>query len=582
MSKKLFYFLLIEFFGIILFSCSKDDLVPEISFPAGTIDYFNNSIDFDQKASNKTIEFISNVPWSISIDKTRDGSEWCYVSPSHGEAGSNKITISVLDNNNFEERNAVLRLSYNDSVKTIIVNQKQLDALTSTTNRFEVPVEGGVIEIEVSANVKYEALIPTEYQSWIHRENSNTKTRALSKSIIKYRIDPSEEYDKREGSIIIQSGDLVETINVYQAGEGIMTLTNKEFNLDSSEQDIKIEIKSNFEYSVEMPNVDWIKENDSKTRAVSTHSISLHINENTSYDNREATIRFYDKNSTISENVIIRQSQQNAIIIETKEYTFDEKGGEFTVILNSNVNYEVKNDESWISEISGTHSRALIKNSHTFKVNPISANTDRKGKIIFSNTSSGINEEITVIQNRSIFFDFESINLMAGESESLSVTNRTIVQDIKWESSNTSIVTVDDNGIVNALKKGDAIITATTIDGKHKCSCIIHVKDITDYISAYCIGGSIVSINGLIKYGSVLNWMFNNQSTSSVNLISLQLVDGMTSTAGNEMSVNQEVNAGSSVGYSTTIGLAGIHTPVTCNFKYSYKGQTYTTSAVYK
>ena len=66
--------------------------------------------------------------------------------------------------------------------------------------------------------------------------------------------------DQRKGEIVIQSGDKSETVTVYQAGDGILSLTNKEFNLTSSEQDIAIEVSSNFEYEVTMPDVDWISE----------------------------------------------------------------------------------------------------------------------------------------------------------------------------------------------------------------------------------------------------------------------------------------------------------------------------------
>ena len=90
-----------------------------------------------------------------------------------------------------------------------------------------------------------------------------------------------------------------------------------------------------------------------------------------------------------------------------------------------------------------------------------------------------------------------------------------------------------------------------------------------------------MSNNGLILYGSSLNWFFKNGSSSTVTLKSLQLVDGQTGSAGNEMSVDAEVKAGESAGYSVSVVLAGIHTPVTCRYKYIYNGKTYTTEAVY-
>ena len=47
------------------------------------------------------------------------------------------------------------------------------------------------------------------------------------------------------------------------------------------------------------------------------------------------------------------------------------------------------------------------------------------------------------------------------------------------------------------------------------------------------------------------------------------------------MSVDTDVAAGSGVSYTTTIGLLGIHAPVTCRFRFDYKEKEYYVDAVY-
>ena len=78
--------------------------------------------------------------------------------------------------------------------------------------------------------------------------------------------------------------------------------------------------------------------------------------------------------------------------------------------------------------------------------------------------------------------------------------------------------------------------------------------DITQYISAVSVGGSIMQTNNLINSGSQLNWTFSNASTENVTLNSLQLIDGQSGSASNIMTVNQVVNANSSVVYQSTSG----------------------------
>ena len=61
----------------------------------------------------------------------------------------------------------------------------------------------------------------------------------------------------------------------------------------------------------------------------------------------------------------------------------------------------------------------------------------------------------------------------------------------------------------------------------------------------------------------------------------MQLVDGVTGKEGNEMSVNKDVPPNQYLAYNITIGLLGIHEPVSCRFKYEVDGKTYISTATY-
>lgn len=559
--------------SLLTVSCSKDEVIPELKIPTGSEDYFTKSMDFDTPSGEKKLTFTSNVAWTASVS----GSTWLSVSPTSGEAGTNTLIVKADENTTYDDRNAVITLAAGDSIRRVFVNQKQLDALTLTSDRFEVPVEGGEVKIEVKSNVNFEAVIPNEYQSWIHRP---TATRGLSTSTLVFKIDNSEEYDKREGKIIIKGNGKEETVNIYQTGGGILTLTQNEFNINSSAQEIDIEISSNFDYDVTMPDVDWISKVAGKTRGVSTHTLKLAISENQSYDARSAKVTFYDKNSNLSEEVTINQSQKNALLIDNKEYVFDEKGGSIEVDVNSNVKYSISIDCDWITEKNAATTRALEKTTHTFIISAMTDNTERVGTITFSNEETGISESVTVTQTRAIYFESDALDIMEGAEKTITLINNTD-QSITWISSDESVVTVDNTGKATAVSRGTATITATTADGEHSCTCTVTVNDITDYIKVSNLGGSISSVNGLIQYGSKLNWSFINYSSEKVHLKSMQLIDGQTGSEGNLMNVDTDVEAGSGVSYSTTIGLLGIHAPVTCRFRYEYKEKEYSADAVY-
>ena len=89
--------------------------------------------------------------------------------------------------------------------------------------------------------------------------------------------------------------------------------------------------------------------------------------------------------------------------------------------------------------------------------------------------------KITVVQPvTSISLNKTSLSLDAGETFTLTASvspNNAENKEITWSSSDETIATVDENGLVTALKKGTATITATANDGSGvQKSCAVTVK----------------------------------------------------------------------------------------------------------
>lgn len=581
MKSKLIYFLM--FLVAVFFSaCSSEPQVPIITVPEGVENYFVKNINFDTSAAEQTVTFVTNMGWKIKVPQNID---WCKVSPTSGGAGTQNVKISVPNNDTYDDRFAVLKVSVGDStMRVIVVNQKQLDALTLTADKFEVPQEGGTIDVEVKSNIDFTYSIPDECRSWIRV--SSGETRALTSHHLTFTIKASEEYEKREGQIIIKGNGKEEVINIYQGGGGLLTLTPNEITVGSEGGIAEIVVNSNFDFDVEMPNVDWLQKVDaSMSRAISSHVVKFKVRENKSYDDRTAAVKIYDKNSSLSETVKITQSQINAIIVEgEKKYSFDENGGTFTVSLNSSVKYDVSIDGDWITESDApAQTRALSKYSHTFNVEKLTGNTERNGSITFKNEATNTKETILIVQKPSLYFASSTLELEESCIEKLKYTNNLADKNVTFKSSNTKVATVSDDGTVIAVSRGKATITITSADGKHSNSCEVIVKNIVDKMLCYYAGGSVLSINGLLLFNSKLNWTLKNMSPHNIILKSLQLVDGVTGQTGLEETVGYTLPAGEEVTYTTTINFVpGINIPVTCRFKIEYNGKDYTIEAIYQ
>ena len=259
--------------------------------------YFEKGICFTSNNEEKTLTFETNKKWNIAIPTNI---EWCTVSSNNGVAGTVSLTIKVTENTFYDERNAVLTLKVGEIEKRIRVTQKQQDALLVSSNRFELDKSSHIIDIEVKSNIEYEIIIPSACQSWI---TQNNKSRSLEKKKISFSIASSDEYDKREGEIIFQSKDISETVHIYQTGGGILILSPNEYSVSEKGGTIRVEIKSNFNFDVQMPDVDWI-EPTTKTRKIATNTIYYTISPNETCDDREAEIIFFNKERPIKYEIL--------------------------------------------------------------------------------------------------------------------------------------------------------------------------------------------------------------------------------------------------------------------------------------
>ena len=97
--------------------------------------------------------------------------------------------------------------------------------------------------------------------------------------------------------------------------------------------------------------------------------------------------------------------------------------------------------------------------------------TPGKGAALFK-----VYQEVAV---ESIALDQATATVKAGEKLQLTATitpSYATVQDVVWSTSDSTIAIVDQNGLVQAVKAGEATITATTVDGGKVAECALTVK----------------------------------------------------------------------------------------------------------
>ena len=365
-----------------------DDVKYEITIDASVI---SNGLSFDTKAGEGSISFTTNADWTLTVASTTSGATWCKASATSGTKGSATVKFTVEENTGYEDRSVSVTIKAGTASKTFTITQKAVDALLVTTGTYEVMQEGGTIEVEVKANIDYSMEISETAKGWI----SEASSRALKTYKHTFNIASNEEADNREGEITFKSGDKVETVKVYQAGGAIIMLTQDEYIVSDAGEMITVDIKSNIEFGVQMPDVDWIVD-EASSRGMSSHTLNYYIEPNEGYDSRSAEIIFFDKNSNLQDTLKVIQAQKDAIVISQKEYNVKAEGETIEVKLSANVDFEVTMPEvDWIKQ---TNSRALKEHMFYLEVAENEGEDSRNTEIIYTNKELGIEDKVIVKQ----------------------------------------------------------------------------------------------------------------------------------------------------------------------------------------
>lgn len=132
---------------------------------------------------------------------------------------------------------------------------------------------------------------------------------------------------------------------------------------------------------------------------------------------------------------------------------------------------------------------------------------------IIAETTDGLNISAKCLVNvkipvRDITLSEDNVSLTVGNSFRITATispDNADNNNLLWESSNPSIVSVDQAGYVSALKEGEAIITVSCADGPK--------------VSSECYVKVIIPVSEIILNQSIIDILIGNKANLQVNII---------------------------------------------------------------
>jgi len=432
---KQYYLLIILFF--VAASCSDDSAEPSITTSPETEIIFNEGLNFSSEVENKTIAFTTTKDWKITVAETRNSQKWYSVYPLSGKAGEANITIDVEENDTYDDRSVAITIDAGGAKKTVMISQKQKNAILITSNRFEVEQDGETISIEVKTNVAYKITVPQIYQNWIKQEEVND-TRALNNQIIKFKISPNERFEKREGEIIITDGTdtaaIAEIVKIYQSGSGVILLSKNKRYVSDKGGSISVELKSSYDYDMEFSERGWIEEN--KTRSSSSHTVFFDIKENEDEKSRNTKIIFFDKvDNTIADTLYVTQAGKDAIVLTEKEIELKDTDESFTSVLNTDMDFTIAIPDTckWLNQITVEGNEP---NEFYFNPGVNEKFTIRRGVILVKDKTSNTTDTIKIKQYGKptyVSIDTDTIRAtMSGGSYTVAINTNVPVRFDRW------------------------------------------------------------------------------------------------------------------------------------------------------
>ena len=342
----------------LLIGCSKSEDMPAITFEGIDKDISINGLIFDFNGGTEDIQFTTNKNWIAEIEFKSNSYDWCSISPQSGNLGEITINLSVQPNQNYDEREAVLKIIAEDIYCSIPIIQKEKSTIILEKDIYEISSEGGDINIKFDTNSDFDVIVDNSSKSWI----SCTQSKSLQHNSITVNILESNEYKSREGFVYIKNNAETKKLTIKQFGTAILSLPYETYEADKNGDTIRFDIKSNSDVLVTMPQEDWITIHKNDTRDISNYTYEFIVKGNGTKDERNTVISFHDKDTLITKQLSIKQKPSycyisNNIAGKLKQSLADLKLNDArTIKVSGEINAQ---DFKYLSELTFTSLRNI-------------------------------------------------------------------------------------------------------------------------------------------------------------------------------------------------------------------------------
>ena len=341
--RKLLTFLKVIVFIAFMAGCGETgneinpETTPEIKLPEGVQ---SSEVSVKSESQSVTVSFSSNVPWMASVS-----ADWIFISPSSGQAGSNTVSIKVMENVTDQPRTATVTITDIDGKSTLTfeINQEAVDrTLTVNPESMTFTAQGGEDKLTVSSNTEWTVGKDVD---WITLDSD----KGNGDSMIKVIATENQSLTLRTGSITVTStdGKIKRTVSVQQDGADVVfSIDRLDVSVNAAGEDFTVNVTHNIGYKIDSQ-PEWVKLTNKATSG-NTDTFTFKAEANTSIAAREGVIVFCNDNNECVP-VTIKQSGASASLsVSPTNMDFTAKTESKTFTVTSNSDWTATSDASWV------------------------------------------------------------------------------------------------------------------------------------------------------------------------------------------------------------------------------------------
>ncbi len=250
--------------------------------------------------------------------------------------------------------------------------------------------QGDKVSFDIECNTKWS----------IENESGWCKTDVASgegDGTVKVTAEAYYENADRNAVLTVKAGDKTKTVQVTQKHEDALILSKDKFDVAQEGGTISVEWQSNVDCRLTIPwkFEAWIKEAP-KSKGLVTTTFDLVISENEAYDKREGYVIV--SGNGLRDTVHIYQAQIDQLILTQDIYRLQAEGGDITVELKTNVDYEITIPGDATSWISRVETRAIREDRLDFHIEANGNDKERTAKIVVKDKNSALDDTLYVHQ----------------------------------------------------------------------------------------------------------------------------------------------------------------------------------------